>query len=448
VAAISDIETIVVLMLENRSFDNVLGHLSHPKFGARTDVDGLQDEQQTAQYDNFFDHQAYKPFPTNDKPARHDLPHGRGTIASQIEVIGGQATMAGFVASYVKKTQSVVKKSPPMGFLRPKGVPVSGFFAEEYLICDRWFSPLPTGTQANRAVAFTGSTLIENNVRRIIPHGQLIFDWLEARGVPWRVYHSGISFFVLFGAFAETFGPNFRSIRRLPSDYQNDPDPNPPKVIFIEPEYEDSPIHFGFAPNDNHLPLPIGPGERLLLEVYQALTANPARWARTLFVVTYDEHGGFYDHVPPVPIRMDPPAGAEFSEPFTSTGVRVPTFVVSPLVERRAVCSATLDHTSILQLFGEMFGSGPNDYSPEVTARRQQGITSLSQVLSPGPIRDDTPTPPPAPIVTASSVTRDPNQPATELQDAFLEAARACRNANPAAAIDRFPELAMLKDPS
>jgi phospholipase C len=447
VAEIGDIETIVVLMFENRSFDNVLGHLSHPKFGARTDVDGLLDEEQTAAYDNFYDNQAYKPFPVADKPARHDLPHMRRTIADQIRVIRGRPSMRGFVESYVEKTQSIVKKPPPMGFLRPKGVPISGYFAEEYLVCDRWFSPVPSGTQPNRAVAFTGSTLIDDNVKKIIPHDELIFDWLDARNVPWRVYHSGISFFLLFGAFSEAFGPRFRSIRRLASDFQNEPDPDPPRVIFIEPEYEDSPVHLGYVPNDNHPPLPMGPGERLLLEVYDALRANPSRWAKTLLVITYDEHGGFYDHVPPPAIRMEPPAGADYI-PFEFAGVRVPTFVVSPLVDRRSVCSETMDHTSILQLLGEMFGTGPEDYSPPVTDRRNQGIASLSEVLSAGPLRIDQPTPPPSPIVTAASMARRPDEPLTENQEAFGQAARECRNADPTAALDRFPELAMLKDPS
>lgn len=354
--------------------------------------------------------------------------------------------MAGFVEAYIAKTHSVVKKPPPMGFLKPGAVPVSGFLAEEYLICDRWFSPLPAGTQANRSVAFSGTTHIDDNVTKLIPHDPLVLDWLDARQIPWRVYHAGLSFFLLFGTFAEALGPKFRSIRRLASDFQSDPDENPPQVIFIEPEYEDSPIHLGYVPNDNHPPLPMGPGERLLLEVYQALTVNPARWAKTLFVVTYDEHGGFYDHVPPAPIRMDAPAGADY-EPFTSTGVRVPTFVVSPLVDRRAVCSATMDHTSILQLFGERFGSGPDDYSPAVTQRREQGVASLSDVLSSAPIRSDTPVPPPAPIVTAASVTRDPSIALSENQQAFIVAAHACKDADLPAALDRFPELALLTDP-
>ena len=446
-ASLADIETIVVVMLENRSFDNVLGHLSHPAFGARSDVEGLLDPEHTADYDNFFDNQAYKPFPSNDKPFRHDLPHTRGTIARQIEVIGGQATMAGFVQAYVDETHHVVQKSPPMGFLRPNTVPISGYLAAEYLTCDRWFSPLPAGTHPNRAVAFTGTSLIDDNVTGPIPHDGLVFDWLDDRNVPWRVYHSGLSFFLLFGAVGEALGPNFRSIRRLASDFQSETGPSAPKVIFIEPEYEDSPVHLGFAPNDNHPPLPMAPGEAFVRDVYSALRTNDARWQKTLLVVNCDEHGGFYDHVPPAPIRHEPPPGARFSVPFERTGVRVPALVASPLVDRGAVCSATLDHSSVLQLLGEKFGSGPRDYSDAVNLRLDQGIASLSAVLSSGPIRPDRPSPPPAPIVMVGSVSRDVDAPLSENQQAFAAAARACVDSDPPAALERFPELAMLPQP-
>jgi len=446
-ASVSDIDTIVLVMLENRSFDNVLGHLSHPRFGGRADVEGLLDPDTTSLYDNFFDNQVYKPFPTTDKVFTHDLPHSRKRIEPQLDVVNGQPTMAGFVASYVEKTRSVVKKPPPMGFLRPKAVPVSGFLAEEYAVCDRWFSPLPAGTQPNRAMAFTGTSLIEKNVTGVIPHGDLIFDWLEARGVRWRVYHSGLSFFLLFGEFDRVLGPHFHSIRRLAQEFIDDDPAQAPQVMIIEPEYEDSPIHLGFTPNDNHPPLPMGPGEAFLHQVYTALTANPARWAKTLMIATYDEHGGFFDHVSPPGVRLDPANGANFVSPFEFLGVRVPALVASPLVERRSVCKATLDHTSILQLLGERFGAGPDDYSDDVRRRRDQGVESLSRVLAPAGPRPDVPAPPAAPISMRSVVRPGAKTALTRNQAAFAESARACLQGDRAGALDRFPELALLPPP-
>lgn len=343
-ATLNDIDTIAVVMMENRSFDNVLGHLSHPDFGRRSDIQGLVDPATTTLYDNFYENRIYKPFPVEDKPFLHDLPHNRATIAEQIDRINGQATMGGFVASYAKKTHSAVSFPPPLGFLRPEGVPVTGFLASEYLTCNQYFSSLPAGTQANRAMAFAGESLIENNVTGLIPHRGLVFDWLKQHDVSWRVYHSGLSFFLLFGE-TEVLGSNFRSVRRLAQDFQQEPTDRAPQVIFIEPEYEDSPVHLGYTPNDNHPPLPMAPGEVFLHGIYTAMASNPARWAKTLLVVTYDEHGGFYDHVEPPNVRFEPPPGAKFTEPFETTGVRVPTLVASPCVEREGTSDALFDHT-------------------------------------------------------------------------------------------------------
>ena len=284
----TEIDTVVVIMFENRSFDHVLGHLSHPAFGGRAAVEGLGNPAATTRYDNVFDQQIYKPFPMQDGIFSHDPPHGRKTIATQLEVINQQATMRGFVKAYVQRTHSVVTEPPPMGFLVPSAVPVSGFLAAEYGVCNRWFAPLPAGTQPNRSMAFAGETLIDENAGLSIPNRGLVLDWLAQRRVRWRVYHSGLSFFVLFNS-PHVLGPHFRSVRRLAQDFMDEPADKAPQVIFIEPEYDDSPVHFGFAPNDNHPPLQMGPGELFLHNIYAALTANPARWAKTLLVVTYDD---------------------------------------------------------------------------------------------------------------------------------------------------------------
>jgi phospholipase C len=160
-------------------------------------------------------------------------------------------------------------------------------------------------------------------------------------------------------------------------------------VIFIEPQYTDAPVK-QMSPNDDHPPTSISKGQELLLDIYNALTANPDRWSRTVLIVTYDEHGGFFDHVSPIAVPHHP-AGARYVK-FSTTGVRVPAFVVSPLVKRGGVFSKPLDHTSILRLIGERFGSGAG-YSSDVDQRA--GIGSLGEVLQ-SEARIDIPAPPPA----------------------------------------------------
>jgi len=97
-----------------------------------------------------------------------------------------------------------------------------------------------------------------------------------------------------------------------------------PQVIFIEPEYTDGPH---FDPNDDHPPTGIAKGQSFLADIYTKLVANPQRWANMLMIVTYDEHGGFFDHLAPLPIP-----GAAGGTSFATTGVRVPGLVVSPHV--------------------------------------------------------------------------------------------------------------------
>jgi phospholipase C len=156
-----------------------------------------------------------------------------------------------------------------------------------------------------------------------------IFEWLKAHDINWRVYHCGISFFALFDRFEEILGPGFRSFRQFPGDWEADPVSEMPQVVFIEPEYTDSPVHLGWTPNDNHPPTSVGPGEHFLRSVYQVLTKDPEKWKRTMLVVTHDEHGGFFDHVPPLAITVPVPEGSLFSLPFQSTGPRVPSFALS-----------------------------------------------------------------------------------------------------------------------
>lgn len=132
-------------------------------------------------------------------------------------------------------------------------------------------------------------------------------------------------------------------------------------VIFIEPEYTDGPHA---DPNDDHAPTGIQPGQDFLANLYLTLISNPARWAKTLLVVTYDEHGGFFDHVPPLPI---PTTIAGIT--LNTTGVRVPAFLISPYVQAGKVFTGALDHTSMLQLLDDRFLTGEG-YSAAVNSRQ------------------------------------------------------------------------------
>ena len=441
-AALDRIETIVVVIMENRSFDHVLGHLSLPQFGGRTDVDGLINLDTDPRFANEYQQQIYRPFPMTDGRLPHDLPHSRKEIAVQMALSGGTPTMSGFVQAYVETSHSTVEQPPPLGYLTPDAVFMSNFLARNYLVCDHWFAAVPSDTHPNRVMAFSGSATIDDTKTRIIPHQNLVFDWLEAHGARWRIYHCGFSFFPLFGNFDDILSDRVRSIRALAGDFAIEPDHVAPHVIFIEPEYGDSPVHFGFAPNDNHPPDPIGPGENFLRDVYAALSASP-RWARTMLVVIHDEHGGFFDHVAPLPVKTEVPPGALYHEPFVTTGFRVPALIASPFVAAGTCYRDNLDHTSLLQLFAEKFAGDRRRYSDDVSRRIDQGIESASRVLT-ATARPDVPTVPPIPVAV-SHVLPPTTPPVTENQKALLMAGQRLLAHDRVRAIRQFPELIHLQ---
>src|SRR5262249_54219718 len=133
--------------------------------------------------------------------------------------------------------------------------------------------------------------------------------------------------------------------------------PHLPKLTWIDPTYywldatEGLPRRFvhvddEFAlPNDDHPPSHIECGQQLIRYVYESLIAHPDVWAGTVLIITYDEHGGFFDHVAPPPIAREE-LGADG---FSQRGPRVPALIVSPFTERGGVCSKVLDHCSILK---------------------------------------------------------------------------------------------------
>ncbi len=392
------IDTIVFIVMENRSFDHMLGYLNLPG-PSRIALEGLQaDPTWLRQHAN----SGIEPFEFAAQLIE-DPPHERATIAIQLgapPTPGGPCPMNGFVESYRRRDPPPDRDSLVMGYYTAASVPMFDFLARNYTVCDHWFAALPTGTQANRLMAMAGATTVLDNAPLFLPDQPLVYDWLADHGVSWCAYQSGhfLPFFALMRRWQNEIAnslaldalvphahPRFRRFSNFARDWQTEQ--NMPSVIFIEPEYTDG-LH-GIA-NDDHPPTGVAHGQALLRDVYTALTANPARWARTLLVVTYDEHGGFYDHVPPLDI---PTALLDHGTTpvFTTTGVRVPSLLVSPLVKPGSVFSAMLDHTSFLQLIADRFGQG--FFSPAV-ANRQPALARLSEAITLSAPRTDIPAAP------------------------------------------------------
>jgi phospholipase C len=407
---LSNIDHIVFLMLENRSFDHMLGYLSlDDTQGPKPPVNGLSSVKGwSGRFANLGDGRPYEVnrLAPGRKAKIDDPPHGQAAVKAQIETAPagpGDGMMGGFVQAYIdSRTQKKDKNGKPapkpkpkrpgdvMGYYDAEAVGAFDFLARNYCVCDRWYAALPLGTQANRLMSMGGeSSIVDNKGLGDFPNQALVYDWLDTNvpklgdGKPgWRVYTWGgfVPFFTLMkryrGRIAEsilTGEGEFRRYSRFAKHWADMTKPFP-SVVFFEPEYGDGP---GFRPNDDHPPTGVAGGQALVANIYNTLISNPARWARTLMIVTYDEHGGFFDHAPPFPI--DETAGGQA---FRTTGPRVPALLISPQVALRKPYSEPLDHTSFLQLLCDKFTPGVA-YSPRV-ARRQSVLTGrIADALGP-----------------------------------------------------------------
>ena len=392
---LTEINHIVVLMLENRSFDHMLGYLSHPAEGhLRADVDGLtgneRNEYEGVQY----------PVQRMAAPKMNGDPcHAWHCVEDQLNNNNG-----GFVKNYANVVEEDFEWI--MHYFNADDVPVYHHLAKEFSICDRWFCSLPGPTQPNRAYALAGTSdsRKENFTSKELLLGKgwlgrTIFEMLPP-SVSWKIYSHDIAALRFFKKFRTALVPQIDKINKF---FDHAAAGTLANVTWIDPD-------FGIAvypgpPNDDHPPHDMRHCQNLVSNVYNALLASP-NWSRTLLIVTYDEHGGYYDHVSPRDFN------AVDSDPeFAKYGVRVPAFLISPWVAKQAAYgSAThglqpdelvFDHTStlrtILRRFCSVGGAVPN-----MTAR-VDAANDLSVLLTESQARTDcTPAPfiPNVPIAT------------------------------------------------
>jgi len=228
---LAGVEHLVVVMMENRSFDHMCGYLNLPPWNAmRPAVDGVSlDPAWIARYTNMLDGRQFPPYAFTERRI-DDPPHTRPTSAMQLGTSAGAAgPMTGFVASYAQRKQRPRSLSHVMGYYTAPELPIFDFFARNFTVCDRWFSPLPAGTQPNRLMALAGFSKLGDNAPLYLPDQDLVYDWLNERGIRWRVYHDGIVPFIgLMRKWMQTIGdddhkplsddPRFRWLDSLEND--------------------------------------------------------------------------------------------------------------------------------------------------------------------------------------------------------------------------------------
>ena len=375
------VKTIILIMFENRSFDHMLGHITLDD--PTSETDGLK--LPLTSYSNIYQGQLYQPYEIdNDSALASDVPHEFNYVDIQLakSPVNSKFQMTGFVEAYAKFTnENPNPQCDSMGYFNSHQVPVTDFLAKNFCTCNNWHAPLPTSTQPNRTIAFCGDSNIHDTATRLIPIEDSLFDWMNRNGVKWRVYHDGLTFFVLYEKLWKyVLGDNFRNYKYFASDMLNEPEDETPDVIIIEPNYQDAPHIGSNHPNDNHAPLAIGWGEDFLRRTYEAITANKNKYSKTVSIVYYDEHGGFYDHKPPPLMNYNTKEIPSFN--FESLGPRIPGIIISPFVQKNSVFDSLLDHTSVLQMLAEKFTPGV-PYNDTVNYRSLQnpGIESISNAL-------------------------------------------------------------------
>lgn len=342
----------IVLMLENRSFDHMLGYLDHPdpSFGG---VGKLADPPTTP-------NARYAIYPGPDHSHRGVMEQLLGTrelpsYPNDHFVI----TMGGFAANYERIAPERGQKV--MRCFDPRMVPVLSTLALEYAVCDRWFCSLPGETFPNRDFAHAGTSFGRVEVHGIPEYRNppTIFSLLDAADRSFRVYHEGVAHSLVYHA-SLFFGRPGRtgSHRDLIRDIERG---TLPHYSFVEPDYgilgEGNSQHPSQACSREEFVN----GEQLIANIYNALCANPDVFNETALVITYDEHGGFYDHVKASYLGMPDDklehihASGAYRFAFKISGPRVPAVVVSPWIPANTVCHKVRDHSAIHETIRKRF---------------------------------------------------------------------------------------------
>ena len=350
------ITTIVYMMLENRSYDHY--------FGARSMLEGLAgDGLLPTMFNNDVNGSPIHPFePTPDKMCDPDPPHGW----VELRASWNMGACDGFVIQH-QMAHSSTTLVDPMQYMTRKEQPVSWALADAYTSCDRWFCSVMGSTLPNRAYWHCGTSLgigpepdANTRVLDAFSHGipvPSIYNRLHDKKVDWAYYYGSlpvVSLLANSGPYQLDLGPadGTGNVRRFGDPagmtgqfFADAAAGKLPSVVYIDP---------AFYVNDDHPPVHPINGQALIAAVYTALATSP-QWKNCLLVITYDENGGFFDHVSP-PTTDDDTLAMFGVDGFQQMGFRVPTMVIGPYVKRGYVSSTVYDHTSALKHLQNRFG--------------------------------------------------------------------------------------------
>lgn len=409
----ASITNIFVLVLENRSFDHMLGFsgLTGTEAGtdppAATAVRGLSGSESNgylgAPY--FVANPFHEPIAVD--PAHEFLDVLEQLCGTQAVYTPGKpyprVNNSGFVSDYARShTQGEGNATGNFGQIMQgftaAQLPVLTALARSFAVCDAWHASLPGPTFPNRLFAMGASSggldhspataellTWEGLDGFALPAGS-IFDALGKKyaAQAWRIYAG--SHFPLVAALKGINTFDVRSFDDFAADVAKSP--YPWRLTWMEPDYGDM-VYGTFRGGTSQHPMDVvAGGEQLIKRVYEALRASPL-WETSLLIVTWDEHGGFYDHVPPgkAVAPGDTRAGAKYNQygfTFTQLGVRVPAVAISPLIPAGTIDHRPYDHSSIPKTVAEAFGLQP-------LSKRDRNANSVAALLTLASARKDAP---------------------------------------------------------
>jgi phospholipase C len=370
---LQDIEHVVILVQENRSFDHY--------FGSYRGVAGFQDPDASP---GIFSQHGYpaagfggvlEPFhidTANGGECTNDINHSWGPQHTYWN--GGR--LDSFVSGHVA-VDGAATGALAMGYYKRADLEFYYALADAFTICDHYHSSVIGPTDPNRLYTVSatlgpdgsrGGPILSTSTTRLERFGSLSWttmpEQLDAHDVSWKVYSTPD------GNFADNVLPYFKQYQSNPALAARALVPTFPGTFELDCALGHLPaVSWVLAPLvlSEHPPLPIEWGQYASAQVLKALTGNPALWAKTALFITFDENGGFFDHVPP-PVAESGTPGEYLTQttlPADASGVRgpiglgfrVPMLIASPFARGGFVCSDTFDHTSTLRFLETRFGA-------------------------------------------------------------------------------------------
>jgi phospholipase C len=320
------IEHIVVVMMENRSFDHFLGWVpgANGRQAGLTYIGRNGAPQSTYRLTSDFQGCGHPDPDHTYSGGRQEYDNG----ACDGWLVAGQ------------------NDAFAIGYYTAADLAFLGQAVPQWTTFDRYFSAIMAQTFPNRIYQYSAQTDRINNSAELV-RLPTIWDRLADKGIDARYYYSNLPFVALWGT--KYLGISYGLSQFLTDCATN----NLPQVAFIDPAYTTGVQEFS---NDDHPHADIRSGEAFLNQIYSAVTKSPA-WPKTVLVINYDEWGGFFDHVPPplAPLpRADRLAGSD-----GRLGFRVPSLLVAPWARRGYVSNVQYDHTSVLKMIEWRFGLLP-----------------------------------------------------------------------------------------